>query len=164
MTAGDIAAYDAKERPAVCGTYRGYRICGMGPPSSGGTTVFEILKQLERFDLAALGPRHPVAWHLIAESMRLAYADRDTYVGDPDFVRVPIAGLIDPAYLATRSALISPDQAMPDVAAGHAAPAPQSRDACAVSRSPAPPISSPSTRRAMSPRRPRRSKAVSARG
>ena len=57
MTAGDLAAYDAKERPPVCGNYRGYRICGMGPPSSGATTVFAILKQLERFDLAALGPR-----------------------------------------------------------------------------------------------------------
>ena len=56
---GDLAAYDAKERPAVCATYRVYRICGMGPPSSGATTVFAILKQLERFDLAALGPRNP---------------------------------------------------------------------------------------------------------
>jgi gamma-glutamyltranspeptidase/glutathione hydrolase len=76
MTAGDVAAYDAKPRPPVCGTYRGHRICGMGPPSSGGTTVFAILKQLERFDLAALGPQSPTSWHLIAESMRVAFADR----------------------------------------------------------------------------------------
>ena len=62
----------------------------MGPPSSGATTVFAILKQLERFDLAALGPDSPDAWHLIAESMRLAYADREAYLGDPDFV--PRAG------------------------------------------------------------------------
>ena len=59
----------------------------MGPPSSGATTVFAILKQLERFDLRALGPDNPVAWHLIAESMRLAYADRDAYLGDPRFRR-----------------------------------------------------------------------------
>ena len=124
MTAGDVASYDARPRPAVCGSYRGYRICGMGPVSSGGTTVFAILKQLERFDLAALGPNHPTAWHLIAESMRLAYADRDRYLADPDFVRVPVAGLIDPGYLAGRSALIAADRAIPSVAAGVPAGAP----------------------------------------
>ncbi|HXG80303.1 MAG TPA: gamma-glutamyltransferase family protein, partial [Sphingomicrobium sp.] len=118
MTVGDIASYDAKPRPAVCGSYRGYRICGMGPVSSGGTTVFAILKQLERFDLAGLGPRSPVSWHLIAESMRLAYADRDKYLADPDFVRVPTAGLIDSAYLAQRSGLIAPDRTMANVTAG----------------------------------------------
>ena len=69
----------------------------MGPPSSGGTTVFAILKQLERFDLSALGQgQSPIAWHLIAESERLAYADRDKYLADADFVRVPVAGLIGP--------------------------------------------------------------------
>lgn len=115
---GDLAAYEVKERPAVCGTYRGYRICGMGPPSSGATTVFAILKQLEPFDMSALGPDNPVAWHLIAESERLAYADRDTYVGDPDFVRVPITGLIDEHYLAERSRLISTDHVIQNVAAG----------------------------------------------
>jgi gamma-glutamyltranspeptidase/glutathione hydrolase len=118
IQAGDLASYDAKERPAVCATYRVYRICGMGPPSSGATTVYAILKQLERFDMAALGPRSPVAWHLIADSMRLAYADRETFVGDPDFVRVPVSGLTDPRYLASRSALLSPDHALPDVQPG----------------------------------------------
>jgi gamma-glutamyltranspeptidase/glutathione hydrolase len=118
MTAGDLASYDAKPRPPVCGAYRGYRICGMGPSSSGGTTVFAILKQLERFDMARLGPRSATSWHLIAESERLAYADRDQYLGDPDFVRVPVSGLTDPAYLASRSALISPDRTMPTVTAG----------------------------------------------
>jgi gamma-glutamyltranspeptidase/glutathione hydrolase len=77
-----------------------------------------ILKQLERFDMAALGPRSPVAWHLFAESSRLAYADRDLYVGDPDFVHVPVAGLLDPAYLASRSALISPQRSIGHAAAG----------------------------------------------
>lgn len=125
MTAGDIAAYDAKQRGAVCGRYRGYRICGMGPPSSGATTVFAILKQLERFDLTALGPNSPTSWHLIAESMRLAYADRDLYLGDADYVSVPVAGLTDPAYLAQRSMLISADRTMATVVAGRPAGARQ---------------------------------------
>jgi gamma-glutamyltranspeptidase/glutathione hydrolase len=125
MTSGDLASYEAKPRPAVCGTYRGYKICGMGPSSSGATTVFEILKQLERFDLSALGPSSPTSWHLIAESMRLAYADRDQYIGDPDYVSVPVAGLMDPAYLASRSALISPDRTITNVVAGNPAGAPK---------------------------------------
>ena len=90
----------------------------MGPPSSGGTTVFAILKQLERFDLARLGPQSPTAWHLIAESMRLAFADRERYLGDADFVPVPVAGLMDTGYLASRSALISPATRLPSAASG----------------------------------------------
>lgn len=125
MTTGDIASYEAKERQPVCGTYRGYRICGMGPSTSGGTTVFETLKQLERFNLSVLGPNSPVAWHLIAESMRLAYADRERYLGDADFVSVPVAGLMDPAYLASRSALISPDKTIANVVAGDPPGAPK---------------------------------------
>jgi gamma-glutamyltranspeptidase/glutathione hydrolase len=118
MTPEDVAAYQAKVRPEVCGEYRTYRICGMGPPSSGATTVYAILKQLERFDLHALGPQSPTFWHLFAESQRLAYADRERYLGDTDFVSVPIRGLTDPAYLAARGNLISPDSTMPAVAAG----------------------------------------------
>ncbi|MBQ1498445.1 MAG: gamma-glutamyltransferase [Sphingomonas sp.] len=118
MTVGDLAAYDAKERPVLCGSYRAYKICSMGPPSSGGVTVMMILAQLERFDMAKLGKDNPVAWHLFAESSRLAYADRDLYVGDPDYVQVPIAGLLDRDYLAGRSALISPDGSMAEVKAG----------------------------------------------
>ncbi len=118
MTSADLAAYKAVERPAVCGQYRQYRICGMGPPSSGATTVYAILKQLERFDMKALGPADPTAWHLIAESQRLAYADREQYAADADFVSVPIKGLIDPAYLAARSALISPSATMPSALPG----------------------------------------------
>ena len=118
MTTGDIASYEAKPRPPVCGTYRAYRICGMGPSSSGGFTVYATLKQLERFNLSALGPNSPTAWHLIAESERLAYADRDKYLADQDFVRVPLAGLMDPAYLAKRSALISPTATIASVHAG----------------------------------------------
>jgi gamma-glutamyltranspeptidase/glutathione hydrolase len=125
MTTGDLAAYEAKERAPVCGTYRVYRICGMGPPSSGATAVFAILKQVERFDLKAMGKDSPAAWHLIVESMRLAYADRDRYLADPDHVPVPVAGLIDPAYLARRSALISPGGTIGRVTAGTPAGAPQ---------------------------------------
>jgi gamma-glutamyltranspeptidase/glutathione hydrolase len=125
MTTGDIASYDAKSKPPVCGTYRGYRICGMGPSTSGGTTVFETLKQLERFDLSALGPNSPVAWHLIAESMRLAYADRERYLGDADYVSVPVAGLMDPSYLASRASMISPDKTLADVPAGNPPGAPK---------------------------------------
>jgi gamma-glutamyltranspeptidase/glutathione hydrolase len=118
MTVADLAAYRAKPRPPVCAAYRAYKVCSMGPPSSGGITVLMILKQLERFDMASLGAGSPAAWHLFAESSRLAYADRDLYVGDPDFVQVPVAGLLDSAYLASRSALISPDRTMAHVSAG----------------------------------------------
>ncbi len=118
MDVGDITSYTAKERPTVCGKYRGYRICGMGPPSSGATTVLAILGQLERFDLRALGPDNPAFWHLFAESQRLAYADRERYLADGDFVSVPVAGLVDPDYLATRSALISPDARIAAPSAG----------------------------------------------
>ena len=122
MTPADLAAYRAVERPPVCGFYRGYRVCGMGPPSSGATTVLGILGALERFDLAAMGPRSPAFWHLFVEAQRLAYADRELYLADSDFVRVPVGGLVDPAYLAERSRLISIDrrltEALPGTPAG----------------------------------------------
>lgn len=108
MTAADITGYTAQLRDPVCTRYRIYRVCGMGPPSSGGTAVAQILGQLERFDLAALGPDSPVFWHLFIESQRLAYADREIYSGDSDFVAVPTAGLVDPGYITVRSALIDP--------------------------------------------------------
>ena len=125
MDAGDLASYSAKKRAPVCGSYRGYSLCGMGPSSSGGVAVIQTLAMLERFDLRALGPRSPVAWHLITESMRLAYADRDKYLADPDFVSVPVAGLLDPAYLAERSKLISPTTTNAIVVAGNPAGAPK---------------------------------------
>ena len=118
MTSRDLAVYRAKDRPAVCGAYRGYRICGMGPPSSGATTVFATLKQLERFNLTALGKDSPTAWHLLADSMRLAYADRAHWLADSDFITVPVAGLTDPAYLAGRSQLIDPAKTLALVTAG----------------------------------------------
>lgn len=118
MTMADLAAYQAKERPAVCGQYRGYRLCGMGPPSSGATTVFQILGMLERFDMKKLGKDSPVAWHLIGEAMLLAYADREKWLGDSDFVSVPVKGLLDPAYIRSRSMLISPDKSLGTYEAG----------------------------------------------
>jgi gamma-glutamyltranspeptidase/glutathione hydrolase len=107
MTTADLAAYRARERAPVCGAYRSYRVCSMGPPSAGGTAVVAILGQLQGFDLAGLGKDSAVAWHLFAESERLAFADRAAYGGDSDFVSVPVAGLTDPAYLADRARLIS---------------------------------------------------------
>ncbi|MCF8708127.1 gamma-glutamyltransferase [Rhizorhapis sp. SPR117] len=112
LTAQDLAAYQAKERPAICGRYRVYTVCGMGPPSSGAVTVIQILTMLEPFDLAKLGKDNPESWHLIAEAMQLAYADREKYLADRDFVDVPVAGMIDPAYLAKRSKLISSTKAL----------------------------------------------------
>jgi gamma-glutamyltranspeptidase/glutathione hydrolase len=118
MTAADVTAYRVTDESPLCGTYRGYRVCGMGPPSSGATTVFAILKQLERFPLAKLGKSNALSWHLFAESTRLAFADRDAYLGDPAFVTVPVRGLMDSAYLATRSALINPNSTMATAIAG----------------------------------------------
>jgi len=124
MTTGDLASYKVHERAPVCGSYRGYRVCGMGPPASGGVIVLEILKQIERFDMAKLGKDSPVAWHLFAESMRLAYADRDAYLADPDYVKVPVAGLLAPDYLARRSALISETTTLARIEPGNPAGAP----------------------------------------
>ncbi len=118
MSTADLAAYKAKPRDPVCARYRVWRVCTMGPPSAGGVTVLQTLGELERFDLKAMGPASPTAWHLIAEAERLAFADRDTWLADPDFVPVPTAGLIDPAYIAARSALISDSAAMNTAAPG----------------------------------------------
>lgn len=127
MTSTDISAYKAKARPPVCFAYRTYRICGMGPPSSGATTVGGILGLLERFDMAALGKDSPAAWHLIAEAERLTYADRDRYLADADFIAVPVAGLLAPDYIAARSRLITPDRAMATAAPGRPPGAPLAR-------------------------------------
>ena len=107
MTVADIANYQPKERAPVCGFYRAYRLCGMGPPSSGGVAVLEILGLLQPFDLKDQVDT-PAAWNLFAQASRLAYADRDRYIGDPAFVRTQVAGLLDRAYLASRAKLIDP--------------------------------------------------------
>jgi gamma-glutamyltranspeptidase / glutathione hydrolase len=109
----DLAGYQAKEREAVCGTYRTkYRVCGMPMPSSGGTTVAMILGILDQFDVAALKPNTVESVHLISEAYRLAYADRALYMADSDFVNVPVAGLLKPNYLQTRARIIDPAKSM----------------------------------------------------
>ncbi len=117
MTTADIAAYRAVERPAICMTYRVWRICGMGPPSSGMLTVGQTLGILSHFDLTAIGPT-PQAMHLFIEASKLAFADRARYMADADFVPMPTEGLLDPAYLASRAALIDPLHAMGKATAG----------------------------------------------
>lgn len=118
MTPLDLAIYRVKERPAVCAPYRGYDVCGMGPPSSGALAVGQILGLLAPYDLAALGPGSPRAWRLIGDASRLAFADRGRYVADSDFVPVPVEGLLDPAYLADRAKLLDGGTALPEVAPG----------------------------------------------
>ncbi len=124
MKLSDIAAYKVRKRAPICASYRRWRVCGMGPPSSGAIVVSGVLGMLERFDLAALGKDSPSSWHLIAEAQRLAYADRERYLADPDFTPVPAAGLLAPDYLAARAQLIAPDRSMASVAPGAPAGAP----------------------------------------
>jgi gamma-glutamyltranspeptidase/glutathione hydrolase len=105
MTSADLKAYRAKESAALCGPYRIYVLC-VPPPPSSGVGVLQALAILEHTDIDKRGPNDPKAWYILAQAMRLMYADRDTYVGDPDFVTVPVAGLIDAAYDTKRAALI----------------------------------------------------------
>lgn len=119
FTEADLASYKAIERPAVCAPYRQWRICGMGPPSSGATTVLAMLGMLERFNIKAMGKDDPVAWHLIGEAMLLAYADRNRYMGDADFAPIPVKGIIDRGYLHKRSALISLKRTLASYPAGN---------------------------------------------
>ena len=114
----DLENYEAKEREAVCGRYRGYTICSMGQPSSGGLTLLSILGMLEQHNLAALGPYNPVSWHLIGEASRLAFADRNYYMADPDYTRSPGTLLVQPSYLLARGRLIKEDAIMKNVRQG----------------------------------------------
>ncbi len=107
MTMADLAGYEAKRRQAACLFYRLWLACGAPPPSAGGITTLQILGILQRFDLAALEPGSVEAVHLIAEASRLAFADRDLYIADPDFAAVPAAGMLDPGYLELRAKEIS---------------------------------------------------------
>ena len=119
LNEADLAAYQVKERPAVCQTYRGTDVCGMGPPSSGALTVGQILGALDHYDLASLGPGSLDAWRLIGDASRLAFADRGRYMADSDFVPVPVKGLLDEQYLDGRAALLSGATALESVAAGN---------------------------------------------
>jgi gamma-glutamyltranspeptidase/glutathione hydrolase len=113
MTETDLADYVPVRRSPVCGAYRAFRICGMGPPSSGGVAVGQILGVLEHFQLRGLDPRGADAAHLLAEAGRLAFADRNMFLADRDFVAVPTAGLLDSAYLTHRAQLVDRNRAMP---------------------------------------------------
>jgi gamma-glutamyltranspeptidase / glutathione hydrolase len=113
MSAGDLAAYHPVERKPLEGTYRGLRVVGFPPPSSGGIVLLQILAMLERFDMKASGPGSSLTLHRIAEAERRAFADRGRFLGDPDFVDVPVRRLLDPRYLASRAATIRDDRASP---------------------------------------------------
>jgi gamma-glutamyltranspeptidase / glutathione hydrolase len=111
MTLEDLKGYRVQEREALCGSYRTYRICGMGPPSSGQVAVQQIMGVLETQDMASMKPG-PDAVHWIAEAGRLAYADRALFLADPAFVNVPVKGLTDPGYIKSRAALVDPSKSM----------------------------------------------------
>ena len=124
MTMADLAAYRPIKREALCGRYHAYRVCGPPPPASA-VGILKLLGLLERTDIAGRGPNDPHAWFLFAEASRLMYADRDHYVGDPAFVRVPVEGLLSPAYLDQRAKLIGtiPPTAAPKPGVPAGAPA-----------------------------------------
>lgn len=119
ITLADLAAYRPVRRAPVCVGYRAYQVCGMGPPSSGGMAVAQALGMLARFDLPTLTPGVPEAVHLISEATRLAFADRNRFLGDPEHVPVPVAGLLEPGYLAERARLIDPARRVDPIGAGN---------------------------------------------
>jgi gamma-glutamyltranspeptidase/glutathione hydrolase len=119
LTLQDLANYKPKQRPAVCGAYRDYRVCGMAPPSSGGVAVIQLLGQLEPYNLAEKEVSSLETVHLFTQSSRLAFADRNRYIADDDFVSVPVDGLISREYLAERSKLININADMGKAEPGH---------------------------------------------
>lgn len=124
MTPADLAAYRPEIRMPVRGTYRGYEIVSMPPPSSGGVHLIEILNILEGYDLAGMGAGSAGALHTLAEAMKPAYADRATWLGDPSRTKVPVAGLTDKAYAAGMREKIDPERAKTaaEVSAGNPLP------------------------------------------
>lgn len=119
LTLSDLANYQAKQRDPVCGFYRVYQVCSMGPPSSGGITVLQILGILERFNLASLKTQPIELVHLFSEASRLAYADRNQFLADADFIKIPIQRLLDPMYLRVRGSAIDLDRSMGKAAPGN---------------------------------------------
>jgi gamma-glutamyltranspeptidase/glutathione hydrolase len=124
MTLDDLVAYEAVVREPVRGSYRGYEITSMPPPSSGGVHIIQILNTLEADPIAKLGPNSAAAIHLMAEAMKHAYADRSEYLGDPDFVEVPIGALTSKGYAKAIRAGIDPGRTRPatEIAPGELAP------------------------------------------
>ena len=111
MTLDDLRGYVAKERTPLRGTYRGYEVISMPPPSSGGAVLIEMLNILEGYNLKNTDANSSERYHLMAEAMRRAFADRAEYMGDADFVKVPVAGLIDKSYAAKLRSTISTERA-----------------------------------------------------
>ncbi|WP_305455744.1 gamma-glutamyltransferase [Photobacterium leiognathi] len=114
----DLASYSVKQREPLCAPYRQYKVCGMGPPSSGALTLGQILAMLNHYPLAKLGADNVESWRLIGDASRLAFADRSRYMADSDYVPMPTRGLLDPAYLAQRAALLQGKQALTKVEPG----------------------------------------------
>ena len=105
MTLADMSAYKPVERTPVCRPYRGFTVC-VPPPPSSGISVLQMLGILEHTDIAKRGPKDPQAWYTFIEASRIMYADRDQYIADPAFAKVPVEGLLDPRYIAARAKLI----------------------------------------------------------
>ena len=118
MAVTDLTNYKAKVRKVIRSTYRQWKIYGMPPPTSGGVAVAQILTMLERFDLSRIPARSVRSVHLISEASKIAFADRNFYLADPDFINVPVDGLLDRTYLSNRSKLISPLKALGKVNPG----------------------------------------------
>lgn len=118
LSLDDLRDYRAVEREVLCQPYRQYQVCGMAPPSSGGIAVLQILGILSAFELDQLQPGSVQAVHLLSQAARLAFADRERFLADADYSPVPVAGLLDPAYLARRAKLIDPSRNLAGVSAG----------------------------------------------
>ncbi|CAN5409494.1 gamma-glutamyltransferase [soil metagenome] len=119
ITLEDLKNYKAKERTALEGTYRGYKVISMPPPSSGGIVMMEVLNMLEGYDLHKMQYNSAAKYHVLAEAMRRAFADRAEFMGDPDFAKVPVAILIDKNYAAQRRATIDLAKASTSAEVGH---------------------------------------------
>ncbi|MFA5121377.1 gamma-glutamyltransferase family protein, partial [Zavarzinia sp.] len=105
LTTTDLAHYTVVERPALCGPALGHRLCGMGPPSSGTLAILQILNLIEPYGIEAKSPAEADTWRLIGDATRLAFADRERWLGDPDRLSIPLRGLLAPGYLALRGKL-----------------------------------------------------------
>ena len=114
ITLEDLANYTAVWRDPICGLYRKYKVCSMPPPTSGGITMLMMLKMLERFDFESEHPNSPNFIHLFSEAGSLAYADRDYYIADPDFVDIPVNGMLNEDYISERSKLIKKETSLRD--------------------------------------------------
>jgi gamma-glutamyltranspeptidase/glutathione hydrolase len=123
MTVRDLKNYKAVEREPLKAKYRGHEIITMPPPSSGGVALIEMLNMLERYDLKAMGPGSSQALHVMVEAMRRAFADRAEFLGDPDFVKVPVAGLTSRAYADKLAESINLERASTSLEIKHGEPA-----------------------------------------